>query len=395
MTRGTSIVLARDSISESDLHEGGVGEFKLGYHPSLDGLRGIAILAVMAFNGHLLFMQGGFLGVDVFFVLSGFLITSILLQGYGETSRFDFKNFYVRRALRLLPALFALIVFIVVFALVFESGERLGNTINGVLFTLFYVANWAQVPPFPPGIGPLSHAWSLSVEEQFYIVWPVLLFILLRLRNKAFAAAVTGGLILTSVTASVLMWNADVPYLRMYFGSDVRAHELLIGCLAALMLSWGVFSEKEKFRSVFRLLVPVSIAGILISFFAVSHTTAFVYTGGFALVSLATAVLILGLVLFPSKLSGVFEFGPLVWVGQISYGLYLWHFPVIEGTKKFFEGSMPPALLSTGGVLMSVGVAAVSYYLLELPFLRLKSRFRKEQRSIPLVVPKPTTAESH
>ncbi|QQS42020.1 MAG: acyltransferase [Acidobacteriota bacterium] len=381
-------------MPEKGADETEAGKFKLGYQPSLDGLRGIAILAVMAFNGHLLFMEGGFLGVDVFFVLSGFLITSILLQGYSETSRFDFKNFYVRRALRLLPALLALIVFVVAFALVFESGDRLSNTVTGVIYTLFYVANWAQVPPFPPGIGPLSHAWSLSVEEQFYIVWPLLLFLLLRLRSRVVLIAAVVAMILASSIASVLMWNAGVPYLRMYFGSDVRAHELLIGCLAALMLYWGVFSDKEKLKTAFQILAPLSLAGILFSFFAVSHQTGFVYNGGFALVSLATAVLILGLVLYPSKLSRVFEFGPLVWIGQISYGLYLWHFPVIEGTRKFFEGSMPPVLLSTAGVLMSVGVAAVSYYLLELRFLRLKRRFRKETRSKPIVVPKPTTAES-
>ncbi|MCO6509296.1 MAG: acyltransferase [Aridibacter famidurans] len=380
------------SDNEEELREG--GEFKLGYQPSLDGLRGIAILAVLAFNGHLLFMQGGFLGVDVFFVLSGFLITSILLQDYSKTSRFDFRDFYIRRALRLLPALFALILFVVTFARVFETGDSLSNTLNGVMYTLFYVANWAQVPPFPPGIGPLSHAWSLSVEEQFYIVWPLVLFLLLRLRSKIIAAATVTGMILGSVMTSVLMWNAEVPYLRMYFGSDVRAHELLIGCLAALMLYWGVFSEKEKFRAAFRLLAPLSLAGIVISFFAVSHQTAFVYNGGFALVSAATAVLILGLVLYPSKLSRVFEVAPLVWIGQISYGIYLWHFPVIEGTKKFFEGAMPPVFLAAAGVLMSVAVAAVSYYLLELPFLRLKRRFRREQGSKRMVVPKPTAAES-
>ncbi len=349
--------------------------FQLGYVPALDGLRGISIIAVMAFNGHMLWMQGGFVGVDIFFVLSGFLITSLLVQGYRRTSRMGFKNFYFRRALRLLPALVLLMLFCVAYALILQPADKAAITLKGVLYTLFYVANWVQVPPNEPGIGALSHAWSLSVEEQFYIVWPLVLLILLKLRNKVAVLAILSALIGVSILSSVWMWHQNVPYLRMYFGSDTRAHELLIGCVAALLLSWGTFKRTTGLRRGFHVLSAISLAGIVLSFFLARHYGAFVYNGGFALISVGTAVLILDLLLFPSALSRVFEFAPLVWIGKISYGLYLWHFPIFEASRKVFEGRMNPILFEVIGVAATMLVATASYYLLEQPFLRLRGRF--------------------
>lgn len=350
----------------------------LGYVPALDGLRGIAILVVMAFNGHLLGMQGGFVGVDIFFVLSGFLITSILIQGRDRSSGMGLKNFYFRRALRLLPALFALMLFCVVFALIFQP-EKASNTLKGVLYTLFYVANWAQSPPMEPGIGPLSHAWSLSVEEQFYIVWPLVLLVLMRIKSKGVVLTILLSLITASVAISVWLWQAQVPFLRMYFGSDTRAHELLIGCVAAILLFWGAFQNTNRLKIAFHLLSGISIVGILLSLFLIRHNTAFVYNGGFALVCIGTAALIIDIVVFPSKLSRSFEFAPLVWIGKISYGLYLWHYPIFEASRRLFDGRIPPILYQVIGVLTTILVATASYYLLEKPFLRLRRRFATDE----------------
>lgn len=355
--------------------------FEFGYSPSLDGLRGIAIIAVMAFNGHVAGMRGAFLGVDMFFALSGFLITCVLLQGYSQTSGIGLKTFYLRRAFRLLPALFGLIVFCIAYALLFQQGENASATLNGVLYTLFYVANWAQAPPFEPGIGPLSHAWSLSVEEQFYIVWPLLLLVLLKLNRKAITVAVLLILITASILTSVLMWDQGVPHLRMYFGSDTRAHQLLIGCLAALLLSWGSLRATQNLGKFLHAASAFSVVGILLSFSFARHTGAFVYNGGFALVSLGTTILILDLLLFPSGMSRVLELRPLVWIGKISYGLYLWHYPIFEASRQVFEGRLHPILYSAIGVAGTVMVATASYYLVEQPLLSFGRRFGTKNRS--------------
>ncbi len=349
-------------------------DFQLGYTPALDGLRGVAILAVMAFNGHLAWARGGFLGVDLFFALSGFLITCVLLQEHSQTSSLGLKNFYFRRALRLLPALFALMVFCVAYALLIQRDESAATTLTGVLYTLFYAANWVQVPPNPPGIGPLSHAWSLSVEEQFYIIWPLLLLLLLRLKPRSLIIAALCGMTAVSILVGVLLWNANTPHLRMYFGSDVRAHELLIGCMAALMLSWGAFQPTNRLRWIFHAASAISLLVIFISFYFARANGAFVYNGGFALIAVGTVVLILDVVLFPSHLSRLFEFAPLVWIGKISYGLYLWHFPVFEASKRLFEGRMSPLIYQMVGVAITVLVAAASFYWLEKPFMKFRRR---------------------
>lgn len=350
-------------------------DFQLGYKPALDGLRGISILAVMAFNGHLLWLRGGFVGVDIFFVLSGFLITALLVQDFRRTSSIGLKNFYFRRALRLLPALFALMLFCIAYALFLQPEDKASVTLKGVLYTLFYVANWVQIPPYPPAIGALSHAWSLSVEEQFYIIFPLLLLVLLKLKSKPVVLVILCSLVTISMLLNIWFWHAETPFLRMYFGSDTRANELLIGCIAALVLSWGTFQPSNRLKWTFHSASLISLVGILISFFMARHFGAFVYNGGFTLISIGTAVLILDLVLFPSNLSRCFEYAPLVWIGKISYGLYLWHFPIFEATRKLFEGKMSPVFYEITGVVVTLLVATVSYYFLEQPFLKLRRRY--------------------
>lgn len=367
--------------------------FQLSYQPTLDGLRGVAILAVMAFNGHFLGMRGGFVGVDIFFVLSGFLITSLLLQGCQQSSEMGLKNFYIRRALRLLPALFVLMLFCVAYALIIQPTDKATITLKGVLYTLFYVANWAQVPPYG-AIGALSHAWSLSVEEQFYILWPLLLLVLNRIKSKSVVLAILLSLIAVSVAISVWLWQAQVPYLRIYFGSDTRAHELLIGCVAALLVSWGVFQNAIRFRGAFHVATAISVVGIVISLFLLRHNTAFVYNGGFTLISVATAILILDILLFPSLLSRGFEFTPLVWIGRISYGLYLWHFPIIGASQRILEERVPPFVYQFIGVTLTFLVATASYYFLEKPFLKLKRRLSTDNAAGPGLISRSQTAVS-
>jgi peptidoglycan/LPS O-acetylase OafA/YrhL len=275
-----------------------------------------------------------------------------------------------------------LMLFCTVFALLFQSADKIATTLIGELYTLFYVANWAQVPPRPPGIGPMSHAWSLSVEEQFYIIWPLLLYVLLKLKSKAVVLLILSSLAAVSILLNVWFWQTGVPYLRMYFGSDTRANEILIGCIAALLLSWGVFQRVEgpkwtgRLKWTFHSFALISFTGILLSFFLVRHTQSFVYNGGFALISIGVAVLILDLVLFPSAISRCFEFAVLVWIGKISYGLYLWHFPIFEASRQLFEGRTSVIFYQVFGLVATFIAAAASFYLLEQPFLKLRRRFR-------------------
>ena len=348
--------------------------FHLGYEPSLDGLRGISILSVLGFNGNIPFLRGGFVGVDIFFVLSGFLITVLLVQEFQRTSGIRLRDFYLRRAVRLLPALFVVMLASVAYALLFQADEKASLTLKGVLYTLFYAANWAQVPPNPPGIGALSHAWSLSVEEQFYIVWPLMLITLLKLTAKSLALSILAFLIGISIFLNVWFWHEHVPFLRMYFGTDTRANEILIGCFAALVLCWGLLQHTNRLKWVLHSAAVASLAALFFAFFGFRHNEWFVYNGGFAVVSIITAILIADLVLFPSLISRCFEFAPLVWIGKISYGLYLWHFPILEASKKLFEGRMSYFLYTLTGMVVSLLVATASYYLLERPLLGLRRR---------------------
>ena len=374
----------------------------MGYLPSLDGLRGISIIAVMAFNTQLLCIQGGFVGVDIFFVLSGFLITALLVQNFHRTSGIGIKHFYFRRALRLFPALLALLLFYAAYALLFQPFDKAVTTLKGELYTLFYIANWVQVPPISYHMGGLSHTWSLSVEEQFYIIWPLLLLLLLKLNSKRVIIIILLSLVTISVSLNVWFWQTGIPFLRMYFGSDTRANEILIGCIAALLFSSGIFKRVEnsklarRFNFVkwtFHSAAFISLVGILLSFFYARIDQEFLYNGGFVLVSISVACIILDLVLFPSATSRVFEFAILVWIGRISYGLYLWHYPISEASRQLFDGRTSVLFYQVFGLVVTFMVAAASFYLLEQPFLKLKHRFGASRPPVDLLPVSARTVE--
>ena len=383
--------LALDSTESMD-ESAVASRFELSYQPALDGIRGVAILAVMLFNSRLSWFRGGYLGVDLFFVLSGFLITSLLVEEYQRGSRISLKKFYYRRALRLLPALMAIILFVSVGAAILQPKENFIRAMKGILYALFYVANWAQIGPNAGGIGPMSHAWSLSVEEQFYILWPLVLFALLRSGlRKVWIGAILLVFIAASISWNAWLSNSGEHYGRMYLGSDTRANELLIGCLAALVIHWGLGRGVERIRPAIRATSLITIGAILYAICTLPVYSVFLYRGGFALVALGTAVLLIDTVVFRSLLSKTFEWAPLVWVGKVSYGLYLWHFPIFEGFRQVLEGRMNPLVYDVARFGSVFIAAAASYYFLEKPFLRLKQRFvltqpRKAGLSSPVLV---------
>jgi peptidoglycan/LPS O-acetylase OafA/YrhL len=346
--------------------------FSLGYRPALDGLRGVAILSVLAFHTHHIFgwslLKGANAGVDIFFVLSGFLITVLLIQEWEQTGTISLKSFYWRRALRLVPALLVLLTALYFLSdLLFLPAEA-DDTRRGIPVAFVYASDVA-LAFFNVRLGALQHTWSLAIEEHFYLIWPLFLVAALKLgigKKRLVTIALLLAVASALHRASLHLFGA--PPVRTYYGIDTRADALLIGCATGLCVIWGMLGV----RSLKPLLVP---ALVVISFcLAVTgYGSSFMSVGGFTLFALATAVLLVHVILSPSSyLRRILECGPLVWVGRISYGLYLWHYPVFKATS-FLNANWPVKLCVA--VAMTVIVTCLSHYLIEQPALSLKHKF--------------------
>jgi peptidoglycan/LPS O-acetylase OafA/YrhL len=363
--------------------------FRLGYRPSLDGLRGISILVLMTYNAHVSFVRGAYIGVDIFFVLSGFLITSLLVEEWERMGKIGLKQFYVRRALRLLPALFILILVCCAYAALFQPADKAAITYKGAIFTIFYSANWVQAYTLE-GIGAFSHAWSLSVEEQFYVLWPLLLVGMLgRGWRRRSVLVLVSLLILAAFTWRAALQHNGAAYLRLYLGLDTRADALLVGCLLGLLVSWNLLPATRRVTRTFRVLAVVSIPFLLFVITQARAGSDYMYYGVFTLVAIAAAVLIFEALGARSSVAvRVLEFPPLVWVGRLSYGLYLWNFPIFEALKEktLAQLHLPPVVSLPLRFAVVFAVASLSFYLLEKPFLRLKKRFDVETQTAAPVV---------
>jgi len=353
--------------------------FKLGYQPALDGVRGISILAVMWVHGGLFwFGRGGFLGVDIFFVLSGFLITTLLIQEWEQNDSISFRGFYIRRGLRLLPPLFVLVAACLLVAAIYPEPEGFIVKSKSILVALFYLANWFPV------YHALFHTWSLGIEEQFYVVWPFLLFLLLRLkldRKVVVLIMLSGALIVAGHRA--WLWHHNGDPVRVYTGLDTRADALLIGCVIAALISWNMISRRFWLMTSLRGSVVLSLLSMAFLIITVPSISPFLYYGGYTLVAIMVAIVITNLFYAPfSFLTTVLEFPALRWFGRLSYGLYLWHFPVYRAYDFFFPHF--PVKSYTLSIFipfffkfaLAVLVATISFYLIEAPALRLKKRFR-------------------
>jgi peptidoglycan/LPS O-acetylase OafA/YrhL len=355
------------------------GRFRLPYRPSLDGLRGVAILMVMAHHASL--VQGGFLGVDVFFVLSGFLITALLMQEWDRTGSVNLRNFYARRALRLLPALLVLLSIFLMAPRLFGLGHVPWKQ---TLSVLFYSANWV-LAFLLVNLGLLTPAWSLAIEEQFYILWPPLLRLLLILKVGRLWML---GLVLLGIASAsvirVLLWQSPptaASVSRLYYSLDTRMDSLLLGCLLGLLTAWYMLPQRGWLLAATRYAAaPAAVIMLALAYRAPSYLSRSLYHGVELLVCVATAVVIVALLTSPPRLASlILEQRVLVWVGRISYGLYLWHVPIFYGVLS--QGRM--ARLGITGVMLTLlrfaatfAVAAASFYLIEQPLLRLKEKFR-------------------
>jgi peptidoglycan/LPS O-acetylase OafA/YrhL len=356
---------------------------RLGYVGALDGVRAAAVLAVMAFHGGVTRVTGGFLGVDVFFCLSGFLITSLLLGEVRDTGGIRLGAFWARRARRLLPALFLVLCFVGLYAwLAAPAGQYPGLRLDS-LATLFYVANWhfvlAKVSYFQAALpsSPLTHTWSLAIEEQFYLVWPLVVLGLVRLRRASatttlLALAVAGALASTAWMASLQRAGSDPT--RLYYGTDTHAMTMLTGaalaCVFALVAR-GRDPSTVRARGAAGVAVQVgglAGAGLLaVLVLKATGTSPWLYKGGFLVAGIATAGVLTSVVCVPAGvLARVLALAPVRFVGRISYGLYLWHYPLFVWLDHERTGLTGLGLL-TVRVAVTFAVATASFFLVERP----------------------------
>jgi peptidoglycan/LPS O-acetylase OafA/YrhL len=348
----------------------------------LDGLRAVAVIAVVLYHADVLWMPGGFLGVDVFFVLSGFLITSLLLVEFDRTGRLDYKVFYLRRARRLLPALFAVLAVtaLLVATIAYDGAAAFRRDLPGALF---YYSNWLSIitdTSYFEFIGRpamLKHLWSLAVEEQFYIFWPTIALLAYRWRGARMVGlvALAGALLstLAMMLGSVLgnMPTASDPS-RLYFGTDTHSMGILLGAALAVVWRPGRTSPVLA-RQASQVITGAGAAALgllVVAFMTLGEYSTFLYRGGFLVVAALSAVVVAA-----ASHRGV-PFGrwlgnrPMRWVGERSYGIYLWHWPLFLVTRPGAELPIEglPAFLVRIGLLL--GVAELSYRYLEMPVRR-------------------------
>ena len=351
----------------------------IGYIPALDGARAVAVALVMAYHLDIGVLRGGFLGVDLFFVLSGFLITTLLLREFSRSARIDLAAFWMRRARRLLPALFVLLGAIALSAASFSPYER-GGLRWDLLSALSYVANWRFIAAGQSYFAqfaapsPVRHLWSLAIEEQFYLLWPLICLGALWLAKhwRAGAATMIRVLILStfaSILALALTFDRSDPSLA-YFATYTRAHELLIGAAGAVLIErfdW----VRHAVRRMAPSLALVGLTTVLGFGLLMPDTSSAYYFGGSAVFALGALALILGISVHgrTNPVARVLSFRPLTWIGAISYGLYLWHWPVFTWLTTESTG-LTGTSLAGARVLITLLIATASFVLVETPIRR-------------------------
>ncbi len=351
------------------------------YMPGLDGLRAIAVLSVIAFHLGFGWAPGGLLGVGIFFTLSGYLITDILLAQLNS-GRIHLARFWGARARRLLPALFLMLFVVVAWVTVFGPAQP-QQFRDAVLASALYVSNWqlifGDVSYFarfgPPG--PLNHLWSLAIEEQFYILWPFMLMVGARLVREAplpsgvrpRLALATLGLAVVSAILMGALYHPSLDPSRVYYGTDTRAGELLFGAALAMVwpsrrLSRGIAPGA---RNLLDGLGVAGLAGIALLIWQTSQYSTFLYRGGFVLLSVATVLVVAALAHPACRLGPILGWAPLRWVGVRSYGIYLWHFPIIVLTTPGGVADGREYLREALQVAAILAVSALSWRYVEEP----------------------------
>ena len=355
------------------------------YLPSIDSLRALAVLAVIIYHVDVNYLPGGFLGVDLFFVLSGYLISSLIIKEFRKTGTVNLYNFYIRRARRLLPAVYFMITVGLVVMVLFNE-VLLRKSHLDAIFGYIYSSNWWYIfhkLDYFDSFGaqsPFKHLWSLAIEEQFYMIFPLLFLLVNRKKkskdgtyklNKNFLYVVL-GLILVSLIAHILLFDIN-NISRIYFGTDTRAFSLLVGVVGAILypmerLHAKVTPQQNMLYSVVSL---VSIATLITVMIYTSEYNTLLYRGGFLLVAILGLIVIISSGKQHTLMSRLLSFKPVVFIGKISYSLYLWHFPVLVLTTPVSEIGNPNIFFVILRIVLTFAVAIVSYVFVETPIRKL------------------------
>ena len=354
---------------------------RLPHLPALDGLRALAVTLVVAYHLDLGWMTGGFIGVDVFFVISGFLITRLLLDERATTGRIGLGAFWTRRFKRLVPALVVMIAATLLATRRWGLPEQWNSVRVDAIAGLAYVANWRfvfdQQSYFEAALGPspLLHTWSLAVEEQWYLLWPIAMvgLLVLAARRRRGAGLAAASVVAAAVVSAGLMAITFEPAdpSRAYFGTDTRAQHLLIGAA----LAWFVelfpnvihLAERRTMRLPFTaaLLVLVAMAA------TIHDTSAWLYQGGLFAISIVAAIVVLGTASpRPDAALGWMGRQPLTWIGQRSYGIYLWHWPTIVFVGSAIDIGVSGTPLIAAQVAITLALAELSFRFVETPVRR-------------------------
>ncbi len=396
------------------------------YIPALDGLRALAVIAVVIYHMNATALQSGLLGVTIFFVLSGYLITGLLIREWSTTKKINLPQFWLRRVRRLFPAIVFVLLGTIVLTGVFAP-DMLTKLRNDIVAALLFFTNWwyiFQDVSYFEAMGapsPVTHFWSLAIEEQFYLIWPPLLLLLFSKRVKK--RHIQLGLLvaaIASAAAMAILYSPQADPSRVYYGTDTRAFSLLIGAFLAfefpparvnghgrqgftardrkialgvgsaalagilvMMVVIGAFLAFEfpparvnghgrqgftaRDRKIALGVGSAALAGILVMMVAVNGYSPFLYYGGIALLSLLTGALIITLADGRSPLARFFALRPLVWIGKLSYSIYLWHYPLLLlMNPQNFTGETP-WFAYVGQALVILAASAISYYVVETP----------------------------
>ncbi|MGH2940530.1 MAG: acyltransferase family protein [Solirubrobacterales bacterium] len=350
------------------------------YMPGLDGLRAIAVLAVIFFHLGFGWAPGGLLGVGIFFTLSGYLITDILLGQYIRKGAIHLGRFWLGRARRLLPALFLMLLIVLAWVTIFGPAQP-DQFRKAVVSAIFYVNNWQQIAAnvsyfarFAPE-QPLNHLWSLSVEEQFYIFWPFILLIGLKVIRdrqgnglRPRLALATLVLAIVSSIEMAILYHPSLDPSRVYYGTDTRAAGLLFGAALAMVWPSRRLSKRitRQARKNLDILGCVGLLIIAIMIWRTGEFSGFLYRGGFVILSLATVMVLMPLAHPACRLGAIVGCKPLRWIGVRSYGIYLWQTPVIVLTSP--QGPHGQSLVRDGLQVAAIfGIAALSWKFVEEP----------------------------
>lgn len=341
--------------------------------PQLDGLRAVAVAGVMLCHTGLL--SGAGMGVDIFFVLSGFLITSLLIKEFRENGGINLRRFYMRRALRLLPAMWALITVYVICATLSFSGHHLHDHLIDAVISICYVSNWARAFNMHPPV-LLGHTWSLAMEWQFYLLWPVLLLTYFKLtgsdKHLVYLAIIMA---LVSIIIKFGLTYSGASGERLYNGLDTHGDVLLFGCFLActVQAAKNVSGIACKLSNIVAIISASSFLSLVILISTNKLSGVQIGLISIAFEALIT-IIIFDIVTNPTSIISQALSRPfIVWCGTISYGLYLYHYPIFKLLESL---GYRISVVGFFGSIITFAVASLSYYLLELPFLRMKNNFK-------------------